>query len=149
MAPDLSPVGDLAQLHIDTGSPTPATAQLDAAGEIDLATAPVLREKLLILLRDQSPALLVVDLAGVTFLDCAGISALVRVRNAAGEIGCQLRITYPQSFVRRVLEVTGLLGMLTAPVEQTGGRTPRADHLSGTEWTPEVAAQPTGAVVAA
>ncbi|WP_412102901.1 STAS domain-containing protein [Plantactinospora sp. KLBMP9567] len=117
MAPNLSPVTALAPLPIDTSHPQPATARLGVAGEIDLATAPVLRDKLLTLLRDQTPAVLVVDLAGVAFLDCAGIGALVGVRNAAGEAGCELRVTDPQPFVRRVLEVTGLLGIFTAPIE--------------------------------
>jgi anti-anti-sigma factor len=59
-----------------------------------------------------------VDLAGVTFLDCTGISALVIVRNAARRTGGQVRITHPQPVVRRLLDVTGLLGPLTAPIDQ-------------------------------
>lgn len=129
MAPNTSPLTALAQLPIDTSCPSPATARLGVAGEIDLATAPVLRDKLLTLLRNQTPAVLVVDLTGVTFLDCAGISALVGVRNAAGRTGCQMRITYLQPFVRRVLEVAGLLGIFTAPIEQPQ-RLPRKIGIS-------------------
>jgi anti-anti-sigma factor len=84
-------------------------------GEVDLATTPVLRERLLRVLRDQRPDLLDVDLAGVTFLDCAGIGALVAVRNAALHAGGQLRVSHPQPIVRWVLKVTGLLGVVTAP----------------------------------
>ncbi|MEQ4306142.1 STAS domain-containing protein [Plantactinospora sp. B6F1] len=137
MAPDLSPVTAPARPTIDTGYPQPATARLSAAGEIDLATAPMLRDQLLTLLRDRAPAVLIVDLAGVAFLDCAGIRALVGVRNAAGETGCQMRVTGPQPFVRRVLEVTGLLGILTAPIEQPQRlRRPRLIHPSGTRPAP-------------
>jgi anti-anti-sigma factor len=149
MAPNSSPLNALAQLPIDTSCPSPATARLGVAGEIDLATAPVLRDKLLTLLRDQSPTVLVVDLAGVTFLDCAGISALVAVRNAAGKTGCQMRITYPQPFVRRVLEVTGLLGIFTAPIEHPQRLPARSEYPPRTRPAPAIAAQPPGVVAAA
>jgi hypothetical protein len=42
--------------------------------------------------------------------------ALVAVRNADVHVGCQVRACHPQPIVRRVLEVTGLLDVLT--VEQ-------------------------------
>ncbi len=110
-----SPVTGLAQLHIDASYPSAATAQVAVVGEVDLATAPVLRERLLRVLRDQRPDLLDVDLAGVTFLDCTGLGALVAVRNAAIQAGRQMRVSHPQPIVRRVLEVTGLLGVFTTP----------------------------------
>ncbi|MEN3608808.1 STAS domain-containing protein [Plantactinospora sp. ZYX-F-223] len=139
----------LAQLPIDTRYPQPATARLGVAGEIDLATAPVLRDKLLTLLRDQTPAVLIVDLAGVTFLDCAGIGALVGVRNAAGEAGCELRVTDPQPFVRRVLAASGLLGVLTASTDQPRRLRPRSKYPFGTRSAAAIAAEPPGVVVAA
>jgi len=104
-----------AQLHIDTSHPSPATARVTVAGEVDLATTPMLRERLLRVLRDQRPDLLDVDLAGVTFLDCTGIGALVAVRNAAVHAGSQMRVSHPQPIVRWVLEVTRLLSVFTAP----------------------------------
>ncbi|MEO3922391.1 STAS domain-containing protein [Micromonosporaceae bacterium B7E4] len=139
----------LAPLPIDTRHPQPATARLGVAGEIDLATAPALRDELLTLLRKQTPAVLIVDLAGVAFLDCAGIRALVGVRNAAGEAGCQMRVTAPQPFVRRVLEVTGLLGIFTAPIEQPQRLRTRSTYPSGTRPTPAIPAEPPGVVAAA
>ncbi|MFB6398210.1 STAS domain-containing protein [Polymorphospora lycopeni] len=119
------------------------------AGEIDLATAPALRDRLLTLLHDQRPAVLIVDLAGVTFLDCAGISALIGVRNAAGETGCQIWIAYPQPFVRRVLEVTGLLGIFTAPIEQPQRLPARSEYPPRSRPAPVAAAEPPGVVAAA
>jgi anti-anti-sigma factor len=89
------------QLHIDTTYPSPATARVAVAGEIDLATAAVLRDRLLSVLRDEAPSMLGVDLAGVTFLDCTGINALVAVRNAAVRTGRQMRVTHPQPIVCR------------------------------------------------
>ena len=131
MSTTLSPVTELAQLHLDTSWPAPSTVRVAVVGEVDLATAHLLRDRLLGVLREQAPAVLDVDLAGVTFLDCTGISALVAVRNAAMRTGRQVRVTHPQPIVRRVLDVTGLLGPLTAPIDQplsTGSREPGADR---------------------
>jgi anti-anti-sigma factor len=110
-----SPVTMSAQLHIDTSYPSAVTARVAVVGEVDLVTTPVLRERLLRVLRDRRPDLLDVDLAGVTFLDCTGLGALVAVRNAAVQAGGQIRVSHPRPIVRRVLEVTGLLGVFTAP----------------------------------
>jgi anti-anti-sigma factor len=110
-----SPVTGLAQLHIDTSYPSAATARVAVVGEVDLATTPMLRERLLRVLLDQRPELLDVDLAGVTLLDCIGLGVLVAVRNAAIRAGGQMRVSHPQPIVRQVLEVTRLLGMFTAP----------------------------------
>jgi anti-anti-sigma factor len=78
-------------------------------GEVDLATAPSLRTALLGLLTDKDrPTALVVDLDAVTFLDCAGLSALVAVRNVAVDTGRPMRLTNPRPIVRRVLDLTGL-----------------------------------------
>lgn len=107
----------LTPLHIAAvfGSP-PGLALVAVTGEVDLATAPGLRETLLRVLHTHGPVVLDIDLAGVTFLDCTGIGALVAVRNAAVHVGCHVRVCHPQPIVRRVLEVTGLLNVLT--VEQ-------------------------------
>lgn len=92
------------------------TCRIAVSGEIDLATAPSLRSTLMAVLDGPppSPALLQVDLAGVSFLDSTGIGALVGVRNHATTKACQMQLTGLQPAVRRVLTVTGLLdGFLT------------------------------------
>jgi anti-anti-sigma factor len=147
MSTMLSPA--LTQLHIDTSWPSPSTALVAVVGEVDLATAPILRDRLLGVLRKQAPAVLDVDLAGVTFLDCTGISALVAVRNAARRAGRQMRVSRPQPIVRRVLEVTGLLGVLTAPIDQPQPLPTRSEHLSRTGPNPATATQPPGMMAAA
>jgi len=101
-------------LHITTmiNSP-PGTTRVAVTGEVDLATAPVFRETMLGLLRTHGPSIIDIDLAGVTFLDCTGIGALVAVRNGAVHAGCHVRVCHPQPIVGRVLEATGLLDVLT------------------------------------
>ena len=58
------------------------------------------------------------DLHGVTFLDAAGIRALVLCQADARQVDCQITLTQPQPVVYRVLEITGLLahfGLTTPP----------------------------------
>lgn len=109
-----SPVTPPAQLSIDARCPTPGTVQVAVVGEIDLSTCDVLRVRLLNVLSALHPHRIEVDLAGVTFLDCGGLTVLVVLGQAAARAGCRLRIANPQPIVRRVLDLTGLLGVLTA-----------------------------------
>jgi anti-anti-sigma factor len=118
MSTTRSPVTALTQLHLDTSWPSPSTARVAVVGEVDLATAHLLRDRLLSVLREQAPAVVDVDLAGVTFLDCTALSALVAARNAAIHAGCQVRVSQPQPIVHLMLEATGLLGVFTAPIDQ-------------------------------
>jgi anti-anti-sigma factor len=103
--------------HTDTIYPLPVTVTVAVAGEFDLATADALRDGLLDVLDDQNPAVLEVDLAGITFMDCAGLSALVAVRNVAVQTGRRLRIVHPQPIVHRVLAATGLLTLLAGATD--------------------------------
>jgi anti-anti-sigma factor len=139
----------LAQLHVATSRPSPATARVAVIGELDLATAPELRERLLGVLHDYNPDLLEVDLGGVTFLSCAGIGALVGVRNAAVQAGRQMRVTHPQPFVRRILELTGLLGVLTAPTDERSSQPARPGRATGTLPNPATVTGSAGVMVAA
>jgi anti-anti-sigma factor len=96
--------------------PSPGTIRLAAAGEVDLATAPTLGKRLLTVVDAHRPAVIDIDLAKVSFLDCSGVSVLVRVRNTVEPTGCQIRISHPQPIVAMVLDLLGLLGPLTAPI---------------------------------
>jgi hypothetical protein len=51
-------------------------------GEVDIQSAPELREELLRVIRRGGPQL-IIDLGGVTFLDCAGLNMLVATRRRA------------------------------------------------------------------
>jgi anti-anti-sigma factor len=111
-----SPVAALPQLHIETSYLSPSTVWVAVVGNVDLATASVLADRLQEVLREQAPAVLVVDLAGVSFLDCTGVGVLAAMRNAVVERGRRMWIVHPQPIVSRVLELTGLLDELTAPI---------------------------------
>lgn len=83
------------------------TAVVTAVGEIDLTNADGLRDALLSAL-EAGAAGLVADLATVTFLDSAGLTALVRAfrRARASEVGFRLAAATPP--VLRVLNLAGL-----------------------------------------
>ena len=80
---------------------------LEVEGEIDMATAPKLRERLLAAVNDGAHRV-VVDLSEVAFVDSTGlgvlIGALKRVRLHDGD----LRIVCTQRGVRKVFDITGL-----------------------------------------
>ncbi len=50
-----------------------------------------------------------VDLAGVTFLDCAGLGALIAASNAARTRARRFVVTNPSGAARRILEICYLL----------------------------------------
>lgn len=80
---------------------------LAVGGEIDVYTAPRLRERLLDLAHGGTPTV-VVDLTNVSFVDSTGLGVLVsglkRFREAGGDL--LLVVTQPQ--ILKVLEITGL-----------------------------------------
>ena len=83
------------------------TAVVTAAGEIDLTIAEYLRNALLSTLNAGATAL-VVDLTGATFLDSAGVTALVRASNRASVSEAALRLAVTAPPVLRVIDLVGL-----------------------------------------
>jgi anti-anti-sigma factor len=102
-----------------TGSPQTASPDITIrpgpvvtiSGEIDIASGPHLRDQLLAAIR-QHGARLSLDLTGVTFIDCAGISALLAARRRARLEGGSLRILRASPRVRRLLTLTRLDSVL-------------------------------------
>jgi anti-anti-sigma factor len=86
---------------------------LAPAGEVDMGAVGALGSALLDALSAPERVDVVVDLTRVTFLDCAGIGALVAGRNTAVSRGCGYTVVNAQQQVRRVLELTGVLAALT------------------------------------
>jgi anti-sigma B factor antagonist len=83
------------------------TAVVAASGEIDLTNADGLRDVLLSAL-DTGAHGLVVDMTGTTFLDSAGVTALVRTSRRASATNTTLRLVVTAPPVLRVLDLVGL-----------------------------------------
>lgn len=77
-------------------------------GELDHHSAPVLREKLLPTHFEPSAPHLVVDLAGLEFMDSAGLGLLVEAYKRNDHGGGSFALTGAPASVRRLLHVTGL-----------------------------------------
>jgi anti-sigma B factor antagonist len=76
-------------------------------GEIDVATAPALRDALLGLL-NRGVDSLVVDLRGVTFIDSTGVGSLLRIHHRQGLVGGRVHFVADQQSVLRVLDLMQL-----------------------------------------
>ena len=75
------------------------------AGEIDLATAPLLEGTL----RWYTECDLIVDLSAVTLLDASGLTVLIRTRKRLRQTGHTLGTTGERGAVLAAMNVTGLL----------------------------------------
>jgi anti-sigma B factor antagonist len=75
-------------------------------GEVDMATAPQLRDTLLALV-DGGASRIALDCRGLDFLDSSGIGVLIAVRKRLGD-GGSLTLEAPPAHVRKVLELTGV-----------------------------------------
>jgi anti-sigma B factor antagonist len=96
------------ELTFDISSAGPSRVLMAVAGEVDMATAGQLVECLL----THADYDVVVDLAGVTFLDSSGVSALLEGYKKLRDAGHTLCTTGERDNVRTVLEVAGVVGIL-------------------------------------
>ncbi len=88
-------------------------------GELDLATAPELEDKILAAVREGGRSV-ILDLRELTFMDSTGVRTIVAAHKAAEEAGTELRVVRPDAGnpVSRVIEISGIddaLGLVDAP----------------------------------
>jgi anti-anti-sigma factor len=88
----------------------PACTIARLEGELDIATVPALRERLLGLLGLLGPGvrLLIIDLSGVSFCDVAGLAVLIGTQRRATVLGIAVRLADPRPQVAKLLRITGL-----------------------------------------
>jgi anti-sigma B factor antagonist len=77
------------------------------AGEIDVLTAPRLREQLVSLV-DEGHRRIVVDLDGVEFIDSTGLGVLVGALKRAHTYNGELALVCNSARIRKGFEITGL-----------------------------------------
>jgi anti-anti-sigma factor len=85
----------------------PGSSRARLIGELDIATVPHLK-RLIAGLRARPGRDLSVDLSELTFIDCAGLRALLEVRAAVCAAGGILTLTGASAFTRRLLKITEL-----------------------------------------
>jgi anti-anti-sigma factor len=105
-------------------------------GELDIASAPTLRDQLLGLLRPDASRL-IIDLSAVSYADASGLAVLVGTARRAWLLGGHLRLAAPSPEVTRVLSITGLSRQLDifptvhAAITSPPGRPHRQDRRPG------------------
>ena len=82
-------------------------AVVQVRGELDLSTAPRLRDEL-VNLADEGVRDVTVDLVDLDFIDSSGLSALVAGLKRLREQGGDLGLRSPKPSTLKVLEITGL-----------------------------------------
>jgi anti-sigma B factor antagonist len=78
-------------------------------GELDLAGAPAVASHLIAAVAACGPSV-IVDLAGLDFIDCSGLEVLERAQKWTRENGGDVLLAGPQEHVRRLLRLLGLNG---------------------------------------
>ena len=94
-------------MDVEVVSQEAGTTVVAVSGEIDVFTAPQLREVLMGAI-EQGCQRLVVDLEGVEFLDSTGLAVLVAGLKRVREAGGDLHLVCTRDHILRVLDLTGL-----------------------------------------
>lgn len=81
---------------------------LDLLGEVDSYNSPKLREKMIALI-DEGHKDLVINMAGVDYIDSTGLGTLVGGLKRASERGGAIRIICPNEQIYKVFNITGLV----------------------------------------
>jgi anti-anti-sigma factor len=81
------------------------------SGDLDVASAPSV-ERRLEELEPDPPAVLVIDLRGLSFIDSTGLSLLINTDSRARKAGRRVTIVSGTGASRRLLETTGLVQKL-------------------------------------
>ncbi len=106
------------------------------AGDLDIAAAPMLRDKLLVML-DPAASRLIIDLSATRYADASGLAVLISTGRRARLLGGFLRLAAPSPQVTDVLSITGLSRHLaTFPTVHAAINSPprsQRRHDGGTE----------------
>jgi anti-anti-sigma factor len=100
--------------------PEPSTVVVTVRGELDITTAPALREALEQAL-EVPPEALTVDLTEVTFIDSVALATIVRASRRLPRPEQMLVVLGSESYARVVFDATGLSRALNVVTAQPRG----------------------------
>ena len=83
------------------------SAVVDVVGDIDLACSTQFQQAVLDVV-SQKPAKLVINLAGVSYVDSSGVASLVKILSRARKMGMPFKLAHMNGRVRSVFEITRL-----------------------------------------
>jgi anti-sigma B factor antagonist len=81
----------------------------DVSGDIDLATSPELRKALLREFRELKTPRVVLNLAGVRYIDSSGVASLVEGLKASRDVGSRFILFGLNRTIREVLQLSKLV----------------------------------------
>jgi anti-anti-sigma factor len=99
---------ELALFSAQIQEDNPTEAVIKVSGELDVATVPVLSDRLAEVLSER-PRKLVFDFSELSFMDCSGVSVVAHARRNLGQ-DCQVVLRQPNRTVRQLLQLTGMDG---------------------------------------
>jgi anti-anti-sigma factor len=115
---------DMSRLALTVTAAAGDRARVVVVGEIDLDSAADLRRVLAGALHASTA--LEIDLARVSFCDCSGLRALMDTWHKARSSGQAVAVIDASPRVRRLLELTGTLSLLTGPTRTESDSDPPA-----------------------
>lgn len=92
---------------------------VELSGEVDLGSAELVDVHLEAAASWPAPQVVVLDLGGLDFIDCFGLSLLVRARRRIIDRGGRIRMVCAHQPTRKLLALTGLDGVFH-PVQTLG-----------------------------
>jgi anti-anti-sigma factor len=110
------------------------TSEVTVRGDVDVTTSPQLEEMLALAL-DKHPRRLVIDLTAVGYLDCSAARVIRRAARALPE--GQLTIRRPGPLAGRLLQLTGLTGLIEDDAPARAGRWNWPGPVTLREGSPE------------
>jgi anti-sigma B factor antagonist len=84
---------------------------LSLGGRVSVDSSPMLRNRLLTILRSGAGPAVIVDLTKTPYVDCSGIATLVEALKIARNRNVALRLTGLQGRLKNLFEITGVLSL--------------------------------------
>src|SRR5215470_16129169 len=101
-------------------------AVLTVNGRVTIDSSPVLRDRLLAILRQESLPTLTIDLTAVPYIDSSGIATLIEALKFFRAVKTKLRLRLHERPLY-LLQVTGLLSLFDALPDPTASRVSQDD----------------------
>jgi len=99
--------------YIKESTPIEGGRLLVLAGEVDFSKAPELRLALLQVIEQEKPSKLVLDLAGIDYMDSSGVATLVEAMQAQRKANNHMVLCCLQQRVRSVFVISRLDAVFT------------------------------------
>jgi len=96
---------------------------LSLSGRVSVDSSPMLRNRLLAVLRSEATPSVIVDLSKSPYVDCSGIATLIEALKVARNHSVALRLTGVQGRLKNLFEVTGVLSLFERSFHTTGSLT--------------------------